>query len=50
MSFFLELKKMSTLLNNATNNINQCAKVANTTGKFSHEDFKELNEIQSSYR
>ncbi|RXZ28637.1 plasmid mobilization relaxosome protein MobC [Fusobacterium necrophorum] len=46
--FALELKKMSTLLNNATNNINQCAKVTNTTGKFSHEDFKELNEIQSS--
>ncbi|MDO4779325.1 MAG: hypothetical protein Q4A42_07195 [Tissierellia bacterium] len=46
--FALELKKMSTLLNNATNNINQCAKVANTTGKFSREDFKALNEIQHS--
>lgn len=44
--FALELKKMSTLISNATNNINQCAKVANSTGEFTQEDFKDLREFQ----
>lgn len=44
--FALELKKMSTLINNATNNINQCAKVANSTGKFNQEDFDTMRKFQ----
>lgn len=42
----LALKKLSTLISNATNNINQCAKVANSTGEFTREDFKDLREFQ----